>query len=135
MSAEPGRVIGLGGVFRRVADPAATAAWYERVLGLSFQDWGSVRGLAFEPADLAAKPGGANVFSFFPTSSDYFDPSKSELMINLAVDDIEAVLVRCRREGVEPARTMLDDPSGRFAHILDPDGVMIELWEPVAASS
>jgi predicted enzyme related to lactoylglutathione lyase len=132
MSGQNGRVIGIGGVFRRVADPSATAEWYGRVFGLDFQDWGGVRGLAFPAEDMAGKQGAAGVFSVFPEASDYFAPAEARVMINLAVDDIQGVLARAAAAGVTPVRTMLDDPSGKFAHILDPDGYMLELWEPVS---
>jgi predicted enzyme related to lactoylglutathione lyase len=50
-------------------------------------------------------------------------------MINYAVDDMEAFLTRLRARGVEILRRE-DDPNGRFAWILDPEGNKIELWEP-----
>ncbi|HQR91579.1 MAG TPA: VOC family protein, partial [Caulobacter sp.] len=34
------RVLGLGGVFFKAADPAAVREWYARVLGFTVHDWG-----------------------------------------------------------------------------------------------
>jgi predicted enzyme related to lactoylglutathione lyase len=50
-------------------------------------------------------------------------------MINLAVDDLDGILASCAKHGVE-ATVLPDEPNGRFAHILDPEGTKIELWEP-----
>jgi hypothetical protein len=36
------KVLGLGGLFFKSADPAATRAWYARVLGIPFEEWGMV---------------------------------------------------------------------------------------------
>ena len=49
-------------------------------------------------------------------------------MINFAVDDLDAMLVRLREKGV-PVIERQEDENGRFASILDPDGTKIELWQ------
>lgn len=121
------RVLGLGGLFFKSADPDATRDWYSRVLGLSFDDWG---GLVFLPQDAASHPGAGTVFSPFSATTDYFAPSDKDFMFNLMVDDLDAVLGRCAEHGVEPAKTFPPEPNGRFAHIMDPEGRKIELWEP-----
>jgi predicted enzyme related to lactoylglutathione lyase len=121
------RVIGLGGLFFKSADPDATRDWYARVLGLTFEDWG---GLVFEPAAAAAHPGAGTVFSPFAAATDYFAPSTSDFMFNLMVDDMDGMLARCAAQGVVPIKLMPDDYNGRFAHIMDPDGRKIELWQP-----
>jgi predicted enzyme related to lactoylglutathione lyase len=121
------RVIGLGGLFFKASDPGATCEWYGRVLGIDFADWG---GTVFLPADAAAHPGAATVFSPFAADSDYFAPSTERFMFNLMVDDLDAMLARCAAEGVEPVTTMRGEVNGDFAHIMDPDGRKIELWQP-----
>jgi predicted enzyme related to lactoylglutathione lyase len=121
------RVIGLGGLFFKSEDTAATREWYAQVLGLEFEDWG---GLVFLPQTAAAHPGAGTVFSPLKAETDYFEPSTKEFMFNLMVDDLDSILARCAKEGVEPVRTFPDEANGRFAHIMDPDGRKIELWEP-----
>jgi len=51
-------------------------------------------------------------------------------MINYAVDEMDAFLTRLRAKGVAILRRDDDDPNGRFAWILDPEGNKIEFWEP-----
>lgn len=121
------RVLGVGGVFFKADDPQATCAWYARVLGIDFGEWG---GVFFMPEDAAAHPGAGTVFSPFKATTDYFAPSEERFMINLMVDDLAAMLERCAREGVVPVRHMPNEVNGHFAHIMDPDGRKIELWEP-----
>ncbi len=122
-----GRVIGVGGFFFKSADPEATRDWYARVLGISFHDWG---GAVFLPQDAAAQPGAATVFCPFDADTDYFAPSDAPFMINLMVDNLAGVLARCAENGVEPVSTAMGEANGDFAHVMDPDGRKIELWQP-----
>ena len=78
---------------------------------------------------MAGPPGAATVFSHFKQDTTYFQPSTKDFMINLAVDDLEGVLASCAKHGVE-AKVLPDEPNGRFAHISDPEGTRIELWQP-----
>ena len=48
------------------------------------------------------------------------------------VDDLDGVLARAAAEGVTPLGRNDEDPSGRFAWLIDPAGFKIELWEPGA---
>ena len=120
------RVLGVGGVFFRSKDPAALTAWYRDTLGLEFQEWG---GVVFTPDAMAAHPGAGTVFRPFEADTTYFAPSTKDFMINLAVDDLDGILASCARHGVE-ASVFPDQPNGRFAHIVDPEGTKIELWQP-----
>lgn len=122
------RVLGVGGVFFTSRDPAALAGWYRDVLGLDMQEWG---GTFLTPEAMAAHPGAGTVFSMFPADTTYFAPSTREFMINLAVDDLDGVLANCARHGVV-VTVLPDEVNGRFAHILDPEGTKIELWQPKA---
>ena len=123
------RVLGIGGVFFKAKDPGTLANWYRDVLGLELQDWG---GVVFRPEVMAAHPGAATVFSPFGDDTTYFAPSTRDFMINLAVDDLDGILTSCARHGVE-VNVLPDQPMGRFAHILDPEGTKIELWQPMPA--
>ena len=118
------RVIGIGGVFMRTGAPDDLRAWYSRVLGLTFEEWG---GIAFPPLDR-----GVTVFSPFSLDTDYFRPSTRDFMVNFVVDDLDAMLARVNKEGVATLGRDDSDPSGRFAWIMDPAGVKIELWQAKA---
>ena len=67
----------------------------------------------------------------FSASTDYMAPSTRDFMINFAVDDLKAYLVKLRSRGVEIIKEADEDPTGKFAWILDPDGTKIELWQPL----
>ena len=121
------KVLGVGGIFFKSADPQAPREWYTNVLGIDFEGWG---GTVFLPETAAAHPGAGTVFSPFDADSDYFAPSEEQFMINLMVDNLESMLVRCAGHGVEPILHMPNEANGHFAHIMDPDGRKIELWEP-----
>ena len=120
------KVLGLGGLFFKSADPQATNDWYARVLGIKVEPWGVV----FTPDAAAAHPGAATVFSPFQADTDYFAPSDKEFMFNLMVNDLDGMLARCAEHGVVPVKTFPDQANGSFAHIMDPEGRKIELWEP-----
>jgi predicted enzyme related to lactoylglutathione lyase len=121
------KVLGIGGLFFKASNTEATMQWYASVLGLELSDWG---GVVFRPDALAAKPGAGTVFSAFAADTTYFEPSTRDFMFNLVVDDLGAMLARCKEHGVEPVKLFPEEANGRFAHVIDPDGRKIELWEP-----
>jgi predicted enzyme related to lactoylglutathione lyase len=116
------KVKGIGGVFFRARDPAALAGWYRDVLGVDPA-----------PSDMGASPwmseSGVTVFAPFPHDSDYF-PATQQVMVNFRVGDMDALLAQLRTVGVEPFNEQVMDGLGRFAHINDPEGNAVELWEP-----
>jgi catechol 2,3-dioxygenase-like lactoylglutathione lyase family enzyme len=114
------RVTGLGGIFYKVEDTEKTAKWYKEVLGLS-GEWGIMFPFA-KDAD------GFSLLSPFKASTDYFGPSDKPFMINLRVDDLEGVVADLEAKGVEILGRQ-DEDYGRFAWILDCDGIKIELWQ------
>ena len=116
------KVTGLGGIFYKVADPERTRAWYQETLGIG-GEWGAHFRWADEPQNDPY-----SLLSPFKSSSDYFDPSSSPFMVNLRVDDLEAMLEELKAKGVEVLGTQFED-YGKFAWILDCDGIKIELWE------
>ena len=124
--AEPaGHVTGIGGIFFKAKDPKALAAWYRDVLGMPLQPWGGAT-LHYDAPDHPP----VLVWSAFPDSTRYFAPSTGDFMINYAVDDMDAFLKRVGDKGVTALERVDDDPNGRFAWIVDPEGNKIELWEP-----
>jgi len=130
-AAEPpapaGHITGVGGIFVKSKDPKALAAWYRDVLGLKVEAWGG----ALLRYDAPGHPDNV-VWTGFKPNAPEMEPSTREFMINFAVDDLDAFIVRLKAKGVAILKRDDSDPYGRFAWILDPDGTKIELWQPKA---
>ena len=116
------RITGLGGIFYKVEDPARTTAWYKETLGIG-GDWGATFRWADEPQEDPY-----SLASPFKASTDYFDPSGSTFMVNYRVDDLDAMMEELKAKGVEVLGRQ-DEDYGKFAWILDCDGIKIELWQ------
>jgi len=52
-------------------------------------------------------------------------------MINYRVENLEKLLEKLSNEGVQVVGKIEAFDYGKFAHIIDPEGNKIELWEPV----
>ena len=50
-------------------------------------------------------------------------------MVNYRVENLEWLLEELKKEGVEIVGEIMIEEYGKFAHILDPEGNKIELWE------
>jgi len=118
------RVIGVGGIFFKCADPKGLSEWYRRVLGFAVEDWGGVLFPSGEdgPPHLVWGP--------FAADTNYFAPSARDCMINFAVDDLDGIIARLGEQGIAVLGRDDNDPNGRFAWFLDPANIKIELWEP-----
>jgi catechol 2,3-dioxygenase-like lactoylglutathione lyase family enzyme len=117
------KVTGLGGIFYKVSDPAATRLWYQENLGIG-GEWGA----SFRWRDEEGDP--FSLLSPFKAESDYFDPSASPFMINLRVDDLDAFTAALEDKGIEILGRQAEE-YGKFAWILDCDGIKVELWEQI----
>ena len=113
-------VTGIGGFFFRARDPEALAGWYRTHFSITAPG-----------EDVWRQQAGPTVFMPFEADTDYFGAGK-QFMINLRVDDLDALLADLRGAGIE----VLTDPSwdtpetGRFARVHDPEGNAVELWQP-----
>ncbi|MBZ5597394.1 MAG: VOC family protein [Acidobacteriia bacterium] len=123
------RVTGIGGVFFKSENPRQLYRWYEKHLGIQREAHGQGASFEWREAEDSHKKG-TTVWSIFPRSTKYFDPSRSGFMINYRGDDLDALLQALKEEGVEIDPHRGDYDYGRFAWIMDPDGNRIELWEP-----
>lgn len=113
------RVIGFGGIFVKCKDPQQLKDWYRDHLGFNTDDHGAT----FHGGK------GYTVWSTFKEDTDYFAPSGKEFMINLRVENLDWLLGELKKEGVEQLGEMQVYDYGKFAHIMDPEGTKIELWE------
>ena len=93
------RVTGIGGIFFKANDPDAVRAWYRDHLGLPVQPWGGATFHWREVSD--PERDGATVWSIFPSSTKYLDPSPVPFMVNYRVADLAKVLAELRAEGCQ----------------------------------
>ena len=121
-----GKVLGIGGVFLRSAEPARLAAWYRDHLGFAATESG-------QPTPDGEwtweQEGGHTVFAAFKQDSDYWQAER-QVMLNLRVYGLDALLERLASEGIEATHREEMEGVGRFARISDCDGNPVELWEP-----
>ena len=118
------RVQGFGGFFFRSKAPEALATWYRDMLGIDLVP------TAQDQVPWMAE-GGATVFAPFAADTDYFAADKA-FMLNFRVRDLDAMVAQLRA-GKVAVKVMDEVPGiGRFAHLADPEGTPIELWEPAA---
>ena len=120
------RVTSIGGIFFKCDDPKAQREWYANHLGFVTDDYGTT----FEWRKSGnADEKGYSVWSTFPKDTDYFSPSKKDFMINFRVENLDEVLAELKKEGIEQIGETQILEYGKFAHIMDPEGNKIELWE------
>jgi catechol 2,3-dioxygenase-like lactoylglutathione lyase family enzyme len=125
---QPGRILGIGGVFFKAANRNQTRDWYSKHLGLT--DNGGGARLPWREHDEPQKEH-VTAWTVFPPSTDYFAPNQT-FMLNYIVDDLDAMLARLKQEGVKIDPKRGDESYGHFAWIYDLDGNKIELWQPPA---
>lgn len=121
-----GKVLGIGGLFIRSADPAALAAWYRDHLDIAATESG-------QPTPdgewVWMQQAGPTVFAAFKDDSDYFAADR-QVMLNLRVEGLDALLARLEGAGVEISHREAMEGVGTFARVHDCDGNPVELWEP-----
>jgi predicted enzyme related to lactoylglutathione lyase len=116
------KVLGFGGVFIKSRDPKALAAWYEARLHVKLESWGGVI--------FGKDTAGDAAWSAFPNDTKHFEPSDKPFMVNYRVDDLAALLAELRAAGEKVLDRGSDDAQGKFGYVVDPDGNLLELWEP-----
>ena len=120
--AEMAKITGLGGIFYKVADPRSDAAPGIRTISAS-----AANGARCSRSRRTIGEGFA-LLSPFKAETDYFAPSEQPFMINLRVDDLDGMIADLAAKGIAILGRQ-DEDYGRFAWILDPDGIKVELWQ------
>lgn len=120
------RVTGIGGIFFYSEDADSLMKWYGDHLGLAINPYGS----PFEFRN-ANNPDEINYLQWsVHGSTEYYKPSKKEFMINYRVYNIEGLVQKLEKQGVQMLDSIVDYPGfGKFVHFMDPAGNKIELWE------
>lgn len=118
------KVTGIGGLFFRARNPDGLAAWYRDHLGIDPV-----------PTEYTGKPwrqeAGPTAFAPFPHDTTYFGNPGKDFMINFRVRDLDAMVSQLRQADIKVDVVPEAYPNGRFAHLADPEGNRIELWQPV----
>lgn len=122
------KVTGIGGVFLKTSDKDELRSFFAEGLGVSLEAWGGM--FPWRERETPERKG-YTVLGLHDEASDYFDPSPLPFMINLRVSDLDGMLARLRASGHEVVKVFDPEPNGRFAHVMGPQGLKIELWEPV----
>ncbi len=122
------RVTGIGGIFFKSDDPQKMNDWYKRHLGMDTSEYGT----SFEWIERSdVNKTGMTQWATFDDSTDYFNPSSKDFMINYRVENLEALAEMLKNEGVVILDEIETYDYGKFLHILDIEGNKIELWEPI----
>ena len=122
------KVTGIGGVFFKCKDPEAVKEWYSKYLGLATDAYGST--FSWHPTETPEKVAYTQ-WSPFKESTNYFEPSTKEFMINYRVENFIELVEQLKSEGITVLDEIAEYEYGKFVHILDLEGNKIELWEPV----
>ena len=119
------KITGIGGFFFCVKNSDALNDWYEQHLGVRKVGEKDEDGSWWQEA-------GPTVFAS-ETAAEQIAGQEYAWRINFRVRDLDAMVAQLRAAG---AAVDVDDtvyPNGRFAHLRDPEGNRIELWEPAGA--
>jgi len=107
-----------------VSNIDASVRFYTEVLGLRLtnrfgNDWATV------------DAGKGLTIGLHPASPKYPAPgTKGAMMLGMEIDEaIEDVVARLSRKGVQIKGSIVREAPGNFAHLEDPDGNDIYLWE------
>jgi predicted enzyme related to lactoylglutathione lyase len=115
------RVLGVGGLFFRSERPDELRAWYATHLGVELEPYGG--------ATFRADAGDVTIWHAFPADTDYF-PREQAAMLNYRVRDLDAMLAQLRAGGVDVRDGIEESEHGRFGWATDPEGRLLELWQP-----
>lgn len=117
------KVTGIGGLFFRAHDPAALGHWYLEHLGIALTP-------TKQDDPVWQQEAGPTVFSPFPETTKYFGDPNKNWMVNFRVRDLDKMVAQLRAAGIDVKVDPQSYPNGRFAHLHDPEGNPIELWQP-----
>jgi predicted enzyme related to lactoylglutathione lyase len=121
------KVTGIGGIFFKCQDKNQMNDWYAKNLGIETTSWGTM--FNWREMENPEKTG-YTVWSTFPKDAQSFNPSTKDFMVNYRVENLEELLEQLKADGVTIVDELATYEYGKFVHILDPEGNIIELFEP-----
>ena len=116
------KVTGIGGFFFKSKNPDQLNQWYEENLGLKQSPPDQLSGGWWTNAV-------PSIFYAEPEESDFAGTNQC-WYINFTVNDLEAMMKQLRENGIEVKLKHGASKFGKFAHLYDPEGNLIEIWEP-----
>ena len=122
------KITGIGGIFFLSNNPEKIKNWYANYLGFNTDEYGVM--FKFRKDDNPQQTGYLQ-WSPFNSDTEYFKPSGKEFMINYRVENIDGLVADLIEKGVDLIGKVQSFEYGKFAHIMDPEGNKIELWEPI----
>ncbi len=122
------KVTGIGGFFFRSKHSDNLDDWYEQHLG--------IRKVGNDYEDGSWwQDEGPTVFASEPVDTPCFGGLEYSWRINFRVRNLDAMVAQLRAAGITVEVESTVYPNGRFAHLSDPDGNRLELWEPAGTDS
>lgn len=117
------KVLGIGGFFFAARNKSQIAAWYETHLGITqlpetYDDphW--------------RQQGGSTLIHPYNYGADEFGHPDKTWSLNFRVRNLAAMVEQLRAAGITVTVDETVYPNGQFAHLSDPEGNQIELWQP-----
>jgi len=104
------KTLGFGGAFIRT-DLNITKEWYQKVFGISFEDWNCY--LFNQNREV--------IFSLFNEDDNYF-PILQSFLLNFRVDNLLEFIANIEKLDVKILRTLETSEYGKFIWIEDIDG-------------
>ena len=117
------KVAGIGGFFFRAHDPKALAQWYLQHMGIALTP-------TRKGDTVWQQEAGATAFTPFPETTKYFGDPAKVWMINFRVHNLDKMVAQLRTAGIEVKGPESYPNVGSYAHLHDPEGNPIELWQP-----
>ena len=118
------RVEGIGGVFFTADDPEALAAWYADHLGVLPPP------TSYDGDVWTQRAGPTVVAALGRDAAGSPMIGRASWGINFRVRNLDAMVDQLGAAGIDVVVDDEEYPNGRFAHLHDPEGNAIQLWEP-----
>ena len=118
------RVEGIGGFFFTADYPEGLAAWYADHLGVLPPP------TSYDGDVWTQRAGPTVVAAFGRDAAGSPMIGRASWGINFRVRNLDAMVDQLRAAGTDVVVDDEEYPNGRFAHLHDPEGNAIQLWEP-----
>jgi len=122
------RISGIGVIFVRSRDPRALAQWYEDHFGISKVPDTYEEGSWWQDT-------GPTVFAPYDDQNEYLSRFQANLILNFRVENLDRMVEQLRGSGIAVDVDPDVYPNGRFAHLTDPEGNPVQLWEVAGTDS